>query len=126
MNFYHAEHIFKICPRVSHIICSEHNPANYKYEYSINVFKYFNRKFISIVVPAGHFFKDYEKSVPDAPEYKVPACPVPDAGQEEYNPEIYVSSVFAYTVAAKRNVHILLKPCGKRYMPSSPKFRNGF
>ena len=67
------------------------------------------------------FLTQKQDAEPQAPEDKVPCRAVPEARQEPDDDDIEDVSPLAGAVAAQRNVDIIAKPRGQRYMPALPE-----
>ena len=66
-------------------------------------------------------FQHLKDAVIESPDYEGIVCPVPEAREEEYQKFVDGSSELSLSATAQGNIYVLLEPCGKRYMPSSPE-----
>ena len=69
-------------------------------------------------------FQQQQNTVVDAPCHKIPACAVPDAGEQPYDKNIPHMLPALYPVAAERYIHIIPEPGAKGNVPAPPELRN--
>ena len=69
-------------------------------------------------------FQYQQQGIIPAPEHKIPACPVPQAGEQPHHGDIENLPGQPLAVAPQGDVHILLKPGGQRDVPAPPEFRD--
>lgn len=68
---------------------------------------------------------DYLASaVHKAPHHERPVRAMPNAAHEERRHDVQVIASLAAAVAAQRNVHVILEPARKRYVPTPPEIRD--
>ena len=64
-------------------------------------------------------FEQDESKQHHAPEDKIPACPVPEAGEKPHDCEREYRAGIAVAAAAERDVDIVAKPCAERDVPAA-------
>ena len=68
-------------------------------------------------------FCQIKHTVPQTPQNKTEGCAVPNAGQQENDGHVKINVL---PVAAQGDIYLVAEEGGKRNMPPSPKFCDGF
>jgi len=66
-----------------------------------------------------------KRPVPQSPDEKIPAGPVPDAAQGKNKKQIEAHAPRRHPAPPKRDIEVIPKPGGKRHVPAPPKFPHG-
>ena len=58
-------------------------------------------------------FEQLEHTMKSSPDYKIPACTMPDSGQEKHGEKIGVCTQFSLAISAQRNIDVVPEPAGQ-------------
>ena len=74
---------------------------------------------------AKSLFYAEQKAMQRTPQEEGPVGSMPNAANHECYQQVKVIAQPTHAIASKRNIHIILKPCGERYVPTMPKLTYG-
>ena len=104
---------------IAEVADSEYRPSHHRYDEGDDdawCFADFLVEFLQ-----SHAFEHEPDAVVGTPHHEVPACAMPEAGEEEHQPEVEVHAVFRATVAAERDIEVVAHESTQRDVPTTPE-----
>src|SRR5215831_5845982 len=118
-----AGHRREIPARLRQAFGAEEYPADHHGKHGVGVAR--GRPESLQPAPGAHALEHEEAAVIEPPGHEGPGGAVPEAAEEEDDPEVEEGADGAAPIAAERHVDIVAKPRRKRDVPAAPELREG-